>query len=119
MRKIEKIIVYESIKDFILNLEIGSIYTEKILSFLNNNIVVFKAKVKVEKIEKYLVVRLGNKLHMVDITKHNIELNNYDLVFYFRFNRGKIDKISLNEDIITETINEINDLYIEYKQRGC
>jgi hypothetical protein len=115
MRKIEKIIVYESIKDFILNLEIGSIYTEKILSFLNNNIVVFKAKVKVEKIDKYIVIRLGNKLHLVDVSKDNIELVGYNLVFYFRVNKGRIDKISLNEDIITETINEINDLFIEYK----
>ncbi len=119
MRKIEKIVVYESIEDFILKLEIGSIFTEKLLSSFNTNITLYKAKVKAEKIDKYLVVRLSNKLHLIDTTKHNIKLNGYNLVFYFRINNGKIDKISLSEDIITETINEINDLFIQYKQRGC
>jgi hypothetical protein len=119
MRKIEKIIVYEDIKDFILDLVKSSIFIEKLLSSFNTNIILYKARVKAEKIDKYLVVRLGNKLHLIDITKHNIELNNYDLIFYFRVNNGKIDKISFSEDIITETINEINDLFIEYKERGC
>jgi hypothetical protein len=113
---IEKIKVYEDIKEFILDLEVSSIYTEKIISALSNDIIVFKARVKTEKIDKYLVISLNKKLHLIDITKHNIELAGYNLVFYFRINKGRIDKISLTEDLIAETIKEINDLFIEYKR---
>jgi hypothetical protein len=113
-RILEKIIVYEDIKEFVI-LEKENIYTERILSFFTTDIVVFKAKVKVEKINNYLVVRLGNKLHLIDTTKHNIKLEGYDLVFYFRVKDGVIDKVSFSEDIITETIQEVNDLFMEYK----
>jgi hypothetical protein len=117
MRRIDKIVVYESIEDFMLDLVKSAIFIEKLLSSFNTNITLYKARVKAEKIDKYLVVKLGNKLHLLNITKHNIELNNHNLIFYFRVNNGKIDKISLSEDIITETINEINDLFIQYKER--